>query len=122
MACTDSYNRYLVSLVARFTAHYVLTLISKLCRVAFYYLHNIRLIPKNLSEEPTEMFVYSFIPFIAPKYHHPALHYYEAPEICTTLHATREALCVKTFDKIKEPESRLRHLIPTTRAFAHDRS
>ena len=55
---------------------------------------------------------------------YPALHYHEALEIsrCTTLHTRREALCAKTFDKIKELGSRLCHPIPPTRESAHGRS
>ena len=41
---------------------------------------------------------------------------------CTTLCARRDLLCAKTFEKIKEPGSRLHHLIPPTRAPAHGRS
>ena len=54
----------------------------------------------------------------------PALHYQEA--LATTgsvsLHTRRMELCSNLFTKIKEPEPRLRHLVPPTRAQAHGRS
>ena len=39
-----------------------------------------------------------------------------------SLHTGRMELCSKLFTKIKEPESRLRHLVPPTRSQAHGRS
>ena len=39
-----------------------------------------------------------------------------------SLHTRRMELCSKLFTKIKEPESRLRHLVPPTRSQAHGRS
>ena len=54
----------------------------------------------------------------------PALHYQEASATtaCVPLHTRRMELCSKLFTKIKEPESRLRHLVPPTRSQAHGRS
>ena len=54
----------------------------------------------------------------------PALHYQEALATtgCVPLHTRRMELCSKLFTKIKEPESRLRHLVPPTRSQAHGRS
>ena len=54
----------------------------------------------------------------------PALHYQEALATtgCVSLHTKRMELCSKLFTKIKEPESRLRHLVPPTRSQAHGRS
>ena len=54
----------------------------------------------------------------------PALHYQEALAAtgCVSLHTRRMELCSKLFTKIKEPESRLRHLVPPTRSQAHGRS
>ena len=54
----------------------------------------------------------------------PALHYQEALATtgCVSLHTRRMELCSKLFTKIKEPESRLRHLVPPTRSQAHGRS
>ena len=51
----------------------------------------------------------------------PALHYQEALATtgCVSLHTRRMELCSKLFTKIKEPESRLRHLVPPTRSQAH---
>ena len=48
----------------------------------------------------------------------PALHYQEALATtgCVPLHTRRMELCSKLFTKIKEPESRLRHLVPPTRS------
>ena len=40
----------------------------------------------------------------------------------TTLCARRDFLCAKTFEKIKDPRSRLHYLMPLTRAHAHGRS
>ena len=53
-----------------------------------------------------------------------ALHYQEALATtgCVSLHTRRMELCSKLFTKIKEPESRLRHLVPPTRSQAHGRS
>ena len=50
----------------------------------------------------------------------PALHYQEALATtgCVSLHTRRMELCSKLFTKIKEPESRLRHLVPPTRSQA----
>ena len=55
----------------------------------------------------------------------PALHYQEA--LATTghgvsLHTRRMELCSKLFTKIKEPESRLRHLVSPIRSQAQGRS
>ena len=54
----------------------------------------------------------------------PASHYEDALKLsgCTTLCARRDFLCAKTFEKIKDPGSRLHHLMPLTRARAHSRS
>ena len=54
----------------------------------------------------------------------PALHYQQALATtgCVSLHTRRMELCSKLFTKIKEPESRLRHLVPPTRSQAHGRS
>ena len=55
----------------------------------------------------------------------PALHYQQAfiaTTGCVSLHTRRMELCSKLFTKIKEPESRLRHLVPPTRSQAHGRS
>ena len=54
----------------------------------------------------------------------PAPHYQEALATtgCVSLHTRRMELCSKLFTKIKEPESRLRHLVPPTRSQAHGRS
>ena len=54
----------------------------------------------------------------------PALHYQEALATtgCVSLHTRRMELCSKLFTKIKEPESRLRHLVPPTQSQAHGRS
>ena len=54
----------------------------------------------------------------------PALHYQQALATngCVPLHTRRMELCSKLFTKIKEPESRLRHLVPPTRSQAHGRS
>ena len=41
---------------------------------------------------------------------------------CVSLHTRRMELCSKLFTKIKEPASRLRHLVPPTRSQAHGRS
>ena len=51
----------------------------------------------------------------------PALHYQEALATtgCVSRHTRRMELCSKLFTKIKEPESRLRHLVPPTRSQAH---
>ena len=50
----------------------------------------------------------------------------QAPSLATTgcvsLHTRRMELCSNLFTKIKEPEPRLRHLVPPTRAQAHGRS
>ena len=48
----------------------------------------------------------------------PALHYQEALATtgCVSLHTRRMRLCSKLFTKIKEHESRLRHLVPPTRS------
>ena len=50
----------------------------------------------------------------------PALHYQEALATtgCLSLHTRRMELCSKLFTKIKEPESRLRHLVPLSRSQA----
>jgi hypothetical protein len=39
---------------------------------------------------------------------------------CSTLRARRDALCIKTFDKMRQPDSRLNHLIPPSRANEHN--
>ena len=54
----------------------------------------------------------------------PALHYQEALATtgCVSLHTRRMELCSKLFTKIKEPEFRLRHLVPPTRSQAQGRS
>ena len=54
----------------------------------------------------------------------PASHYEDALKLsgCTTLCARRDFLCAKTFEKIKDPGSRLHHLMPLTRARAQGRS
>ena len=54
----------------------------------------------------------------------PTLHYQEALATtgCVSLHTRRMELCSKLFTKIKEPESRLCHLVPPTRSQAHGRS
>ena len=53
-----------------------------------------------------------------------ALHYQQALATngCVPLHTRRMELFSKLFTKIKEPESRLRHLVPPTRSQAHGRS
>ena len=53
-----------------------------------------------------------------------ALHYQEALATtgCVSLHTRRMELCSKLFTKIKEPESCLRHLVPSTRSQAHGHS
>jgi hypothetical protein len=38
---------------------------------------------------------------------------------CWSLCARRDALCAKTFDKIRQPDSRLNHLIPSSRVNEH---
>ena len=54
----------------------------------------------------------------------PALHYQEALTTtgCVPLYTRRMELCSKLVTKIKEPESRLRHLVPPTRSQAHSHS
>ena len=54
----------------------------------------------------------------------PALHYQEALATtgCVSLHTKRMELCSKLFTKIKEPESRLCHLVPSTQSQAHSHS
>ena len=54
----------------------------------------------------------------------PALHYQEALATtgCVPLHTRRMELCSKLVTKIKEPESRLRLLVPPTRSQAHSHS
>jgi len=54
----------------------------------------------------------------------PVLHYQEALATtgCVSLHTRRMELCSKLFTKIKEPEFRLRHLVPPTRSQVHGRS
>ena len=37
-----------------------------------------------------------------------------------TLCARRDSLCIKTFDKMRQPDSRLNHLIPPSRANEHN--
>ncbi len=39
---------------------------------------------------------------------------------CSTLRARRDSLCIKTFDKMRQPDSRLNHLIPPSRANEHN--
>ena len=39
---------------------------------------------------------------------------------CSTLRARRDGLCIKTFDKMRQPDSRLNHLIPPSRANEHN--
>ena len=53
-----------------------------------------------------------------------ALHYQQALATtgCVSLHTRRMELCSKLFTKIKEPESHLRHLVPSTRSQAHGHS
>ena len=41
---------------------------------------------------------------------------------CVSFHTRRMELCCKLFTKIKELESRLRHLVPPTRSQAHGHS
>ena len=50
----------------------------------------------------------------------PALHYQEALATtgCVSLHTRRIELCSELFTKIKQPESRLRHLVPSSRSQA----
>ena len=54
----------------------------------------------------------------------PALHCQEALATtgCVSLHTKKMELCSKLFTKIKEPESRLCHLVPPTRSQVHSRS
>ena len=54
----------------------------------------------------------------------PVLRYQEALATtgCVPLHTRRMELCSKLFTKIKEPESRLRHLVPPTRSQAQGRA
>ena len=53
----------------------------------------------------------------------PASHYEDALKLSgCTMCARRDFLCAKTFEKIKDPRSRLHHLMPLTRARAHGRS
>ena len=51
----------------------------------------------------------------------PALHCQEALATtgCVSLHTRRMELCSKLFTKIKDPESRPRHLVPQTRSQEH---
>ena len=51
-------------------------------------------------------------------------HYQEALATtgCVPLHTRRMELCSKLFTKIKDPESRLRHLVPPTQSQVHGRS
>ena len=54
-------------------------------------------------------------------HHFSASHYEDALKLsgCTTLCERRDLLCAKTFEKIKEPGSRLHHLMAPTRARTH---
>ena len=54
----------------------------------------------------------------------PALHYHEALATsgCVPLHTRRMELCRKLFTKIKEPKSRLCHLVLPTRSQVHGHS
>ena len=51
----------------------------------------------------------------------PAFHYEDALKLsgCTTLCERRDLLCAKTFEKIKEPGSRIHQLMAPTRARTH---